>query len=492
MKKKYQVFYLFLFSILVFSSCNKWLEEKPLTFLNNSNFYLNDKEVTSAVYSLYEPLSSLYAQENYGESNWSLWELPGDQSYSNSGVGVVAQDQLDAYQFDPVINFFDRWWKYSYVMINRSNTIINHVKDNKNISSDVKNKALGEARFMRGVAYFELVVGYGDVPLMTEETKDLYPSRTSKDKIYMQVISDLQFAEENLPVSWNDTEYGRATKYAAKAYLAKVYITMAGFPLQDNSKMVLAASKAKEVIDNGPYVLFENVLDNWDPQKKPLEQIFIVNRKRGLIWPAFASYWAPRMMVELAGGSGATFYGSFYPNPEFYNWYPNADPRKNKFFMTKATSFMDPTLNEQLPLPCVAKYWTPIFSDGSDQNIVRLRFAEVLLTYAEAENEVNGPTAAAYQALNMIRKRAYGNDSGNFSGLSKDDFRKAVRNERSLELCFEGTSWPDMLRTHETRTGSIFNYKNIGNISPVEKNLLFPIPNAEVLVNKNLKQNPGY
>lgn len=492
MKNKYSISFILLISVLAFSSCNEWLVEKPLTFLNSTNFYQTDEEVTAAVYSLYQPLSDLYAQPQYAELNWALWELPGDQSYSNPGVGVIASDQLDRYEFDTEIKNFEYWWKYSYVVINRCNTVITNVQDNKNISSEVKNTALGEAHFMRGVTYFELVVGWGDVPLVTEETTELYPSRTSKEEVFQQAINDLQFAEENLPVSWDDQEYGRATKYAAKAYLAKVYLTMAGYPIQDASKMTLAASKAKEVIDNGPFGLFENVLDNWNPEKTPKEQIFIVNRKRSLSWPAFASYWAPRMMFELAPDPGATYYGAFYPNLEFYNWYPDSDPRKNLFFMSQATSFLDPNLTKELPFPHVAKYYTKIYADGADQDIVRLRYAEVLLTYAEAENEVNGPTTSAYEALNMVRVRAYGGESGNLSGLSKEEFRKAVRDERSLELCFEGISWPDMLRTHVSRAGSIFDYKNIGNISPAENNLLFPIPSSELLANSNLVQNPGY
>ena len=473
-------------------SCNKWLDEEAFTFLNSSNFYRNDEEVTSAVYALYQPLKDLYAQEAYSELNWALWELPGDQSYSNSGVGVIANDQLDNYEFDTEINNFSRWWKYSYVIINRSNTIIKNVQNNENISTEIKATALAEAHFMRGVTYSELVIGWGDVPLVTEETDETYPSRSSKELIYDQIISDFQYAEEYLPVSWEDSDYGRATKYAAKSYLAKVFLTMAGYPLQDESGFVLAADKAKEVIDNGPYELFDNVLDNWDPTKVPKEQIFIADRARGIDWPAFASYWAPRMMVELAAESGATFFGAFYPNLEFYNWYPNDDPRKNKFFMTEATSFRDPNLTKEFTFPHVAKYWTAIYNDGSDQDIVRLRYAEVLLIYAEAENEVNGPTASAYEALNAVRRRAYGNDSGNVSGLSKETFREAVLKERSLELCFEGISWPDMLRTHKSRVGTIYNYKNIGNISPTETNLLFPVPHSELSANKSLVQNPGY
>ncbi len=492
MNTKYRLQLALLLIMGFLSSCEEWLEEEPLTFLSSSNFYQNDDEAISAAYSLYQPLHDLYRQTKYSELTWILWELPGDESYSNPGVGVVANDQLDRYEFDTELDNFRQWWQYSYVIINRSNNVITNVADNENISSNVRNTVLAEARFMRGVAYFELVVGWGDVPLITEATNEMYPFRAPKEDVYNQVISDLEFAAENLPVEWDVSEYGRATKYAAKAYLAKVYLTMAGYPMQDESKWSLAANTAKDVIDNGPYQLFEDVLANWNPEMMPKEQIFVVNRARSLNWPAFASYWAPRMMVELGAEDGATFFGAFFPNMEFFNWYPETDPRKNKFFMTEATSFMNPEITRDLPFPHVAKYWGPIYADGSNQDIVRLRFADILLVYAEAENEGNGPTAQAYQALNRVRERAYGDVSNNLSGLSKDEFRKAVHDERSLELCFEGNSWQDMLRTRMSRSGTIFDYENIGGISPTEENLLFPIPWFEMAANKNLTQNPGY
>ncbi|MCG8514765.1 MAG: RagB/SusD family nutrient uptake outer membrane protein, partial [Halanaerobiales bacterium] len=214
--KKYSILFLILLVTIVFTSCEEWLEEKPLTFLSSSNFYQDDEEATAAVYSLYQPITNLYGSEAYAELNWTLWELPGDESYSNPGVGVVAQDQIDRYEFDTEIKNFDRWWKYSYVIIDRSNTVIENLRDNENISEGVKKTALGEAYFMRGLAYFELAVGWGDIPLILEDNEELYPTRTPLVDVYAQVISDLQIAENNLPVSWPETNYGRATKYAAK------------------------------------------------------------------------------------------------------------------------------------------------------------------------------------------------------------------------------------------------------------------------------------
>lgn len=491
MKNRNFIFIVLIAGTLVLGSCEDWLEEKPLTFLSSSNFYQNKEEVTSAVYSLYGALNPLYQNLAYAEVAWSMWELPGDETYANSGRGGISQVQIDQYDFDEDLNHFRLWWQHSYVLINRANTIINNIDNNENISSDVRSIAMAEARFMRGLSYFNLAVAYGDVPLIIKELDETFPSRSPVSEVYAQAIADLQFAEDNLPESWEGIEYGRATKYAAKSYLAKLYITMAGYPVQDASKMALAASKAKEVIDNGPYELYDNVLDNWNPDVSPKEQIFVLNRVRGVLG-GWGAYWAPLNQGVLAAEVGVDFLGAMIPNPEFYDWYPDTDPRKDMFFMSEVTSYQDPSVVVTLPFPSVAKYWGPIYANGTDQDIVLLRYADILLIYAEAENEINGATSSAYQALNRVRERAFGNNSGNLSGLSKEDFRKAVREERSLELCFEGNSWPDMLRTRESRAGSIFDYENIGGVSPSEKNLLFPIPSSEINANPNLVQNLGY
>lgn len=474
------------------SSCNKFLEEKPMNFLNSSNFYQTEEEITAAVYAIYDPQRTFYTG-GYAQMNWAIWELPSDQSYPNIGAGVIENSNIDDFNFDPEIIYFNNWWRTSYVTIDRANAVIKNVPNALKVSEEKRNRAIAEARFMRGLAYYELALGWGDVPLIDETNTNFFPQKNARIDVYNFAISDLQFAEQYLPVSWPENDYGRATKYAATAYLAKIYLSLTGYPVKDESKFAAAAQKAKEVIDNGPYGLYENVLENWDPLVPPKEQIYILDKSRtasnGNYFPL---YWAPRNQNQLAAQTGADFIGAFLPDPRFYNDFPGDDPRKQKFFMLEATSFMDPSVTVTFPEPVVAKYWGPAYNNGTDQDIVRLRLAEILLIYAEAENEVNGPTAGAYDALNAVRSRAFGDASHNYSGLSKDDFRKAVWRERDLELCFEGVRWTDMIRTQTSRDGSFAQYKNIGNNSPGEKHILFPVPRAELLTNTNIKQNPGY
>jgi len=491
---KYRNRLLLALSVLSLGSCKKFLEEKPLTFLSPTNFYKTADDLTTAVYSIYAPLQTFYTGGGYANMNWAVWEMPSDQSYSNDGAGVIDNTNLDNYAWTADIAYFNAWWKNAYLIIARANTLIANVPRAVNVSDAIKNQALGEARFMRGVAYFELTMGYGDVPLMTETTTELYPKRAPSLDVYNFAIKDLQFAEQWLPATWpKSSDYGRATKYAAKAYLAKLYLKMAGFPIKDQSKFALAAASAKDVIDNGPYSLPANVMDNWNPTAAHKEQIFIVDRNRtvsnGSYFPLF---WAPRGLPQLAASAGADFIGAFLPNQTFYDDFPANDPRKDSFFMTKATSYMDPTLTITLPQPTVKKYWGPLYNNGSDQDVVRVRLAEVLLIYAEAANEVTATPADAYTALNRVRSRAFGDATHNYTGLTQDQFRQAVWRERDLELCFEGVRWSDMVRTQTSRSGSITDYKNINNFSPAAKNFLFPVPTIDLQTNHSLTQNTGY
>jgi hypothetical protein len=491
---KYRNILLLSLVFLSVSSCKKFLQEKPLTFLSSSNFYKTSDDLTAAIYSVYAPLQTYYTGGAYANMTWAIWELPSDQSYSNDGAGVIDNTNLDNYAWTPDIAYFNNWWKNAYLIISRANTVITNTPGATAVSDDIKNSILAEARFMRGLAYFELTMGYGDVPLIKETSTELFPTRSPSLDVYNFAIADLQFAEQHLPATWpKASDYGRATKYAAKAYLAKLYLKMAGYPIKDVSKFALAAAEAKDVITNGPYSLYTNVMDNWNPAAAPKEQIFIVDKSRAVSNGSyFPLFWAPRGLTQLAAVSGADFIGAFLPNQSFYNDFPNNDPRKAQFFMTSARSYMDTTLVLTLAQPTVAKYWGPMYNDGTDQDIVRLRYAEVLLTYAEAANEVSATPADAYTALNAVRARAFGNTSQNYSGLTQDAFRQAVWRERDLELCFEGVRWIDMVRTQTSRTGGILDYKNINNLSPTAKNMLFPLPTTDLATNQKLTQNPGY
>lgn len=305
---------------------------------------------------------------------------------------------------------------------------------------------------------------------------------------------------------FQDTK-GRASLGAVKAELAEVYLTMAGFPLQKGAAYYkLAADKAKEVITNGSFSLFTDYADLHSVSSKNRgEFIFQIqylsgvsdNPNQGILLPNFKD-------VSAYG----TEIGSTVPTLQFYESYEPNDKRaidRQGYFYTSYYNGGNGALKD-LSAPYIFKHFD-IIANGtqgvagtatSSLNWTNIRYAQVLLTYAEAQNEAEGgPNAAGFSAVNAIRSRAI---LLPLSAMSQNAFREAVWRERWHELCYEGITWFDMIRLHKVYNESTNGFDNFvghkfpGNSSVLaEKHLLFPLPTSEMQNNVNLKpQNPGY
>lgn len=468
----------FSLSVLLLFSCKKQLEETPLDFVSPETYFKTESEAKAAVYSLYNTVVNANA---YNVSLYMLNDLP---SPALDGINEPFKS-VDEFTYGNSFFWLD-YYQGAYTAVQRANLILERVPS---ISMDdaLKNAYLGEARFMRALHYFNLIRLFGDVPLVTTSSLDLAVAtnnpRVDKEKIYSLVIDDLKFAENSLPPTYPLTEVGRATKGAAKTLLSLVYLTHKDF--------ALARDKSKEVIDMNVYRLVANYRDVFDPAKKNnAEHIFSVQYKMFKVGAWFESILSP------AGTTGCGFADNIAGvNQNFYNGYPNTY-RKDISMMTSYTTTAGNTITYNRPFVKKFIAWGPenvCFS--GENNFPVFRYAEVLLIFAEAENEVNGPTAAAYKAINDVRKRARTNASGvedaaalpDLAGLTKDDFRKAVWREREMELCFEGHGFFDLVRTDRL----ISENQAIGKtVNPKYK--LYPIPQYALDANKGLTQNPGY
>jgi hypothetical protein len=378
-----------------------------------------------------------------------------------------------------------------------------------------KSRKLGEARFLRAWAYFYAVRLWGDIPLVTKPqtatSEDFFPSRAPQEEVYKLIVDDLVAAEAaGLP--WMDAT-GRASLAATKAQLSKVYLTMAGQPLNKGAAYYkLAADKSKEIIDYSnanPTVinLFPNYLDLHDVNKEDiLEHLFEIQYQITVASNPMDNYY-PNFKAVTVNGPGGT--GSSVPTLSFYNSYEPGDLRaKNQegFFYTSyyRNGNGDPF---DLGAPYVFKHFNIVANGtagvkGTAQNnldVPQIRYAEVLLIYAEAQNEVGGPTQAAYDAFKRIRDRAKLTTPA-LSTYSQASFREAVWKERWHELCYEGITWFDMVRLrkvyNETTNGfdNFVGHVNKSSNQPLQaKHLLMPLGVQEMLNNPNLKvQNPGY
>lgn len=471
--------YIFIILVLSLTSCSDILDDNPRSNITTDNFFNTEEDAVLAVNSIYR---AIYLQNNHSRPQLFLTIRATDDSELNN---------LNNFQFDSNYGgYLQQNWRAHYIMINRANLALSEITD-MDINDNVKNRLLGESRFLRGLAYFRLVRFFGDVPLLTEPTTSLDNiniPRTASDLVYTQIIEDLEYAEDNLLPS-SDTEAGRATITAAKALLAKVYLTRENWEL--------AAAYANEIITAGDNRLMDEFPDVFVPENENNDEIiFAIQYQSGSGRPSYQlRYYLPRNLPgspQVARGLGR-----YLPSEELYDSYREGDLRKDWTFFTEYT-YQDETVT-------FPPHWHKFMDyDGlsntadNETDFPLLRYADMLLTYAEALNEQNGPTAEAYEALNKVIRRAYGRDINGASdvditGLTQNEFREEILNQRRWEFAGEYHRWYDLKRTGQLITVMRNWLEGQGFLEQVpEYKSVYPIPQREMDLNPELEQNPGY
>jgi starch-binding outer membrane protein, SusD/RagB family len=459
-------------------ACEKNLEEKPLSFLEESNSFNSAADATSAINGVYDRLKGIY-----GMNMINLADLNGDECEVREDNG--SGNEIHKNLFNSGTGIFDGFYTNSYVLIDRANRVITYVPK---ITMDAKmrEQIVGEAKFLRALTYFNLVRAFGDVPLVTSISNDVINVQISRDpaeKVYQQIIQDLKDAEGVLPAKFTvAAEIGRATSGAAKSILAKVYLT--------RKDWANAAAKAKEVIDSKTYSLVADYKDVFLPEKENgPEHIFSIQYSCTL--PRYGSAMAENFAIFFSYPVNLTG-GSYQVTPRQVTSYMNGDYRKEVTVINEK-KIANGSVVASRTGPHMDKYWDPLAcgAGAARNNFLVIRYADVLLMYAEAVNETGSPTTEAYTAINQVRVRARKGvataEPKDLSGLNQTQFRNAVLQERSWELCFEGHRRWDLLRTGRY----IDAMKTLGIVAD-SKHLLYPIPLNEITVNPSLVQNPGY
>jgi hypothetical protein len=487
--------------VLCLPGCKKdFLDEQNLSALTLENYFTTEAQAQAAINGIYPTLQLFTsANANYGESPWQSIEYAvghattlGQSLYNN---GLIRHNNS---AIEPV---FKTVWVGFYNGIANANVAINKIPAIV-MNAQTKKSLLGEAYFLRALYYFYLVRLYGDIPLITDEinfsSPDLYPVRSPKEMVYDLIVNDLKEAEKSgLPAT---DRKGKVSLGAVKSLLASVYLTMAGQPLNKGTAYyTLAADKAKEVIDGAGYSLFADYYFLHDrAHKNQGELIFQVQYATGIKTNDIIKAVTPNKI----GISILDEYGAIMPRSEFVNSYELNDKRaqEKQFFFTQYTKKNSSTI-VKFGEYALYKYWVveaagPGGDGNEDQNWTIFRYPEVLLTYAEASNEVSGPTQAAYDQVNLIRKRA---SLPNLAGLTKDQFREAIWKERYHELAFENKAYFDIQRTKKVynlvgnKFEDAFSFKNESGATFDQKYMLWPLPSSELDANPKLKpQNPGW
>jgi hypothetical protein len=510
MKKNYLLALSF---TVAFASCTS-LDEEPKSFLSTDQFYKTEQDAVAAVNGIYYQLNGDLAvqQPMYNALFNTGMEFMTDDVSAGPGSPNPDVRSLSILAHSATVIRGKEIWQQHYAGINRANVALENIP-NIQFDEALKNRLLGETLFLRALFYFNLVRLYGDVPLsLKDQTKlpiaELALPRTSKEIVYQQIITDLTDAVNHFQAG-KPGEAGRASEGAAKSLLSKVYLT--------RREWDKAVALSDEVIGGAyGYDLVSDYSQVFLPAfKNNKEHIFSVQFKANASSQS-NSVTSREIMNGIPGLAGS--YGdqvTFYKegNDKFfsiYKLYTTKDKRKKVTFTTK---YLSPTTNKwysrlndpAVPgdsVPFFNKYWDPaavLQTSQSSANANILRFAEILLINAEAENELNGPTLKAYAALSRVRKRAGLDDLT--PGLSQDQFRDSVYLDRRLELVYEYQRWFDLIRqTGSEQTGVgpegrgtlLVNLHKAGKPNASAKHYLFPIPQLEIDRNPKLTQNPGW
>lgn len=445
---------------MMFVACEdlEFIEEDP-----NSDFILLDvseQSLEGLIIGAYEPLTR--SRGRLWESIYSSFVEQGAE-YSFSRLGLF--NDLAIHNFGNISEAFNgQMWATFYEAIGRANFIISSLEENRALPEDLRNQAIGEARFIRAICYYNMVRAWGSIPLRTtpvSNSDEVEIDMSSIDDIYMQIIEDFQMAESYLPETVPASSAGRATQGAAKVALADVYLTLGRF--------TEARTKAKEVMDQSEvygYALEPSLETLFSPSAATNpEEVFAIKFSQVTGQGSFLPTYAADTRAADAGlaASGLAFMHTYDNVPLIANW-DNDDLRKSLNLYDEVVINGD-TVPANIPVAAsnnvagdyfYGKYKDPDAPEetAGGNDFYLYRYADALLIFAEADNQVNGPTAEAYEAVNMVRRRGYGVEINSPSaiadlpaGLNQDEFDDMVFRERGYEFFFECKRWFDLKRT---------------------------------------------
>ena len=499
-KLKSKITVILLILTILCSSCSDFLEVEPESVWKIEDYYKSSSEVELALNGIY----GLLATDDVFGRSFMYMDYGTDEGYYT--VTWNEAYAVPLYRHTTIDITVKKLWLNLYSMINLCNNLLDRT-DTDLIPEEEYTRLFGEARFLRGFAYYQLLAWYGEVPLRTKapvDASDNHIAPASQEEIYAQIIEDLNYATENLPLSSNTTP-GRANKMAAHGILARVYLKMAGYPLKqtqyyeaalEECQIVMSSShgltpsvfetvtdpdsgnEVKVAIEDGYRNHFLNYIQNSYDSKETLFEISF-----GLNLLDLGVYTHGKIGVDngLSFRYGAV--GAGYPltnnavcaSVKMQHIYALEDLRRT-WNIPAIQYSQEGKLITAWPLSAqygTGKFrrWeqapegTPPNEDGSDPytlledadnpdrnstgiNFPIIRYADVLLMHAEASNQISGPNSAALASLNEVRERA-GLEPlvlGDALINTKEKFFRELVDERSRELCFEGLRKQDLIR----------------------------------------------
>jgi hypothetical protein len=503
--------------LMLIGGCEKFLEKDP-SFIVKENYYNNETDVNIGLAGVYDILGR---EELYGGA------LPLQFSISDEGIY-----SRSSYTSGPAVYNYDssepsvaNLWKYLYEGIERANVFLSRI-DAVTMDEDKKTVAKGEVKFLRAYYYFLLVSNWGDVPLKTAATSsvnDVNIKRTPQKEVYDFITAEMVEAEGMVKTASEIGYGGKVSKSAVRGILARVYLKMAGAPLNLGLPMFKEALKwSKKIVypDNG---IKEHRLN---PSYKQIFTNYAADK-----YDIGESIWE----VEFYGNRGGDFeagrigntiglqcndekygygYGFINTTEKLYKSYGATDVRRDWTIAPYHYNYNGVTVKDSTNWTSAEIYnrncgkfrrvyetLLPKNKNYTPMNFPLLRYADVLLMFAEAENEVNGATDFAKTALKEVRDRA--NASDVTTGLTNpSELQTLIRKERFLELAFEGSRRFDLIRWDEfvsnmnqlgtniqTNAVTAWKFGALAGKNVSNKHNVLPIPVLELSLNSEMVQN---
>lgn len=495
------------------SSCNDFLNQTPRTGPVLLNYFKTKKDFEYAVVGMYKPLQVLYNNE----SEFGLNTFRSDNLtfiYDVGDRGSTELEDIDKFTVKTTNWVIEDNWDRNYLIISRANQVLAALsKTQLELSQTFRDKVKGQALFLRALSYFDLVRLFGHIPLYLEPVTDYESSfkpQVPAEQVYQQIINDAKEAAELLPNKW-DVGPGRASAAAAYTLLGNVYLTLRQYSNAEDALMKVVNMKKYGLLSN-----FGNIFKPSNEGNK--EMIFVVEFGTGFTANPQASSFPVQLMPFLRDLSiitgvqqnrGNCCFG-LAPTPDLIKAFGGMDTKDERFDVSIGF-YNGPSPVSGVPydpIPYVNKYLHPHSNYAeTDQNWPIYRYAQVLLMLSRATYE-QGRLNEARKYLNMVRRRAGLNNS---TASNTKELGKAILHEFRLEFAFENKRWHSLVRTGNavevmntlgnrikanptdyyfpsSITNSYFN----GAYNITEDNLIYPIPEAEININAELEQNPGY
>ncbi|HEY8917204.1 MAG TPA: RagB/SusD family nutrient uptake outer membrane protein [Chitinophaga sp.] len=473
--------------LLLTAGCSKELTENPRGLVGGAAALSSQAGLESALTGAYGSLMVPWTSGFTSVSQIAM-TMGGDDLTTHPGSNKEEFREFDRFNVTSLNSRMTPIWLGCYKTIQSTTNIINNYTQVLDGNQTTVQTIVGEASFLRALSYYWLTRLWGEVPIIPSEqySPELLTLTKSKPaEIYKLIEADLARAEEWVPNKKRDP--GRPNKGSVKALLADVYLTEAGWPLKDQSKYALAAAKAKEVIDHKADYSFDLYQDGFLKifAGGTVEDVFTLFT-RGQ-WSTYNSFYGLSTMPENEGG-----WSDFFPELKFFNNFP-AGSRKDATFSTEFVVSGDtiPWQQTTTKHPYYKKFTIQQAGDKavymSNNPVIMIRYAHVLLIYAEAQARSAGtPNADAYTAVNAVRQRAgLPALTANMTGA---DFAAAVVNERAWEFAGEWNRWFDLVRLDQVAAANAG--KDPADLQPAgaisQASYWMPIPGVDALVNPNL------